>query len=84
MFEIASRADAVKKGATIKPSVFVGDQLSKWEDYSVRRWNFFKFMRTFDADDRVKIQKTILEQFVSIDEFNTIIKEASRQACKEV
>ncbi len=84
-YEAASRADAAKKNSSLKPSVFVGDRSSsKFVDFVAKEWDFFRFMRTFDAKDRIQIQESIMAHFSSVGEFNAIIKEASREACKQV
>ena len=84
LFEIGTRAKAVKANSGLRKTVFIADKVeSKAEDFVVRELNYFRFMETFDAVDRVKIQKKILESF-TIPEFNQVVIEAAQQAEEEV
>ena len=86
LFEVATRAKAVensKKG--LAKSVFLADRAkSMGSDYFAKEHNYFRFMKTFDAEDRKFIQDEVLKTFSTAENFNKVVKEASKQAFEEV
>ena len=86
LFEVATRANAVSKSEEgLAKSVFLADaQESNGLDFFARRHNYFRFMKTFDAGDRKLIQEEVLKTFSTAEDFNKVVKEASKQAFEEV
>ena len=83
LYELATRANAVVNcGAS--PSQFVTViGLTKISDLLIKQGNFgapdfYRRMRTFDPEDRVQIQRRILEVYGSSYKFNLILQRCTR------
>ena len=86
LFEVATREKAVKNSKKgLAKSVFLADKAkSMGSDYFAKEHNYFRFMKNYDAEDRKFIQDEVLKTFSTAENFNKVVKEASKQAAIEV